>query len=293
MSNRIRREQLISKIRALRSKKRGQVSIHTSAPNNADDFDWSVTDRELVIFIPNYKRKKLLEFTLRSFRTMVPRDRWCFLIVNDGVHEDLSDLKKYNLHYFTLYRRTKDERNGAAVRNYVIKRVMSKNIFTRDPEIAISGDDHVLPLMDNTNVIVRSRTFSVLTKDSTNKLLTDGPTDMSQLELIRYLHVRNQYCNCIHAGSLFPVSLLRRIGGYDEEFLRHGSEDKDLMIRIRRLSYPVVVSERYSCHHLWHPVHSVVVKQDLARLNNRLLKRKLSEPILRNDENWGSGLLWM
>ena len=114
------------------------------------NFDWAVTERDLVIFVPNFGRKRYLAATLEWFETAVPEDRWITIVVNDGLHEDLSDLAaRFNLAWFTFERNPVVERNGAMIRNYFIKRCRSRLLCTRDPEILIEGErfvEHVLGL---------------------------------------------------------------------------------------------------------------------------------------------------
>ena len=67
-----------------------------------DNFDWSLTKKRFVLFVPNYGRKNLFIHSLKNFYTDVGKEAWQIVVVNDGIHEDFSDLNNPNISYFTF-----------------------------------------------------------------------------------------------------------------------------------------------------------------------------------------------
>jgi hypothetical protein len=104
------------------------------------NFDWSMTNRKVVVFIPNYQRHDYVEFGVKNFLTSLPKKDWVIIIGNDGYHHNFDHLIPHNAYCFSLEHDMLKPRNSAFIRNYAIKRSASEIFFQKDPEVLVNGD---------------------------------------------------------------------------------------------------------------------------------------------------------
>lgn len=244
---------------------------------NQHNFDWSLTNREVVLYIPNFRRKNLLAKTLEKHQTALPDENWIILVVNDGPHEDLSDLaEQYNLCWFT-FDRPDYERNGCMIRNYIINRVRSSILCTRDPEIYFDGEDYLVRVMDalEDDVVYRPGSMTELDRHG-NKIRT------WKVDNLRY--------ECLHAGCAIRTNRLLEMGGYDEDFVSwYGFEDVHMLSRLRASGVEFVIDDEVKTFHLYHDrpgfqKHTALAGQDLY------MKKVLDLQIVANEKReWGEG----
>lgn len=250
------------------------------------DYDWDHTNRDLIIFIPNFGRRHMLEHSLRWFSTNISRDRWQILICNDGVHEDLGSLSDFNVSYFTFVRPKVSERNGCFVRNYAIARTKSKYIFQCDPEIIIKGDC-VEKLLSIQSDIYRIGQVKLLTDKETSSVIAG--IDVLQDLTVRSLRTKdNMY---LHCGFGAKVEILRSIRGYDEEFTHWGYEDRELYYRLSRkkLGYNIYIDYDCASYHMWHPNTGGKNAEIKKHKMRRLFQNKVSRKQKCNLNGWGNG----
>jgi len=256
---------------------------------NQTNFDWSCTNKELVIFVPNFGRKHLLIPTLKRFKTSVTNNKWCWLICNDGVHEDLSDLEQYNLRWFTFERQPAEERNGALIRNYVIKRIQSRLIATKDPEIIIEGD-FVSKIIDLGDVVYRPWKMIELYEQETQPIIDNPFIDLTKLSILRQWEASDKRNQAFHAGYTVLSQRLKNMGGYDERYgSSYGYEDWQMLERLKRCNTPIIIDKDITTYHIAHPIirkfhktilsNEVVYKKDLQKLNI----------IANENKEWGEG----
>lgn len=258
---------------------------------NQDNFDWSVTDRDVVLYVPNFGRKNLLIPTLERIQTDLPRDKWIVLIVNDGIHEDMSDLESFNLCYFTFERgENPKERNGCMIRNYILKRLRSRLVATRDPEIFLEGPDYFQKIYDTDDKVFRPGCMVELAEPETSKILRGQTDNLSELSR-RFTHkVTPDNYRAFHAGFSAPTQTLVDIGGYDEDFRdSYGHEDVDLLARLRQLGIPFVVDRSIIAYHIWHMRKTKFLKT--VRHNGQIYdhKRKVNALMANLGRKWGNG----
>ncbi len=150
------------------------------------NFDWSITNRKLVIFIPNYGRKEYVEFGIKNLITSVPRDDWVIIIGNDNIEENFDNLFDQNVRYFTLFTGNSKPRNSCKIRNYAIKRCMSNIFFQKDPEVVVIGDfikksiEHGKGWRTGFSIIASVALSRLILKNGiqeVNKFLFKGPMD--------------------------------------------------------------------------------------------------------------------
>ncbi len=252
-------------------------------------FDWSCTARDLVLFIPNYGRKNYLRSCLASLtQTRVPRERWLVLVGNDGLDEPMDDLKaEFNLRWFTLRRAHQEiPRNGAFIRNYVIKRCRSIFLFQKDPEVAlVSGnpDYDIIQHMMEIGPFKIWRNGRPFDMEFPDEFISSGfPID------------RRFIPKCIppapglvgtHWGFCIRTEDLRNIRGYDERFTSYGPEDGDLLRRLIRLGFTFRYDPYVYALHVHHAVENAGHERMCA-----LGKAIEIEPPVRNDPDlWGEG----
>jgi hypothetical protein len=243
---------------------------------NQNNFDWSVTKKDLSIFIPNYGRGQYIRNLLDQFATKASIRDYSIVIGNDGIHEDFSDLADRNIFYFTLERENTNPRNGCFIRNFFIKRCKSHKIFQKDPETEIrpnTGYDWIneyINYVDNSLFIRPSYTL-------------DLGTIPHKIENV-YANVPHR----VHWGFLSSVERLQYIRGYDQDFTQYGYEDTDLYYRLQYCCGDFKLDKNLLVIHHPHPIDPNVYQE----VNNMatLFYRKSPKNFIRNSEdNWGNG----
>jgi hypothetical protein len=258
---------------------------------NQNNFDWSITNRDVVLYIPNFGRKNFLIPTLKHIKTDLPNDKWIILVVNDGIHEDMSDLADFNLAYFTFDRGEDPvERNGCMIRNYILKRVQSRILATRDPEIFIEGGDYLRKIYEIDDIIFRPGSMIELAEPETPKILGGRDYELSKLQR-RFTHkVTLDNYRAFHAGFAAPISKLLEIGGYDEDFRNcYGYEDVDLLMRLRKLGASFVIDRSIIAYHIWHMRKTRFLKT--VRKNGQIhtTKNRNLQIVANTNREWGNG----
>ncbi len=263
-----------------------------SGPNQYT-FNWSVTNRDIVMMIPNYGRRHLILPGLRRFKTDVPRDKWILLIANDCKHEDFSDLEEeFNLAWFT-FEREPAERNGSQIRNVVIRNVQSRILASRDPEIIVHGSDYVKRLLSlRDDQVHRPHGTTELREQDVQEILRDDNLDVSTLPVKRRYRAGNAK---VHEGFHFcfatGVELLRSIGGYDEDFrYSYGWEDVHLLNRLHIANAEFIMDPNFHAYHTWHPRRVKFLRG--VNKNGTIYESKMKKLKLVANENreWGLGL---
>lgn len=256
---------------------------------NQHNFDWSITERELVLFIPNFKRKNLILPTLDRLQTSLPKDQWIVLIINDGAHEDLLDLASYNVVYFTLEHNHK-ERNGCMARNYVIQRVRSRLLMSKDPEVILHSNDCFAEVMQLENQVCRAGRALELMESDAQKIISNPDLDVSQLQIRREYRVHAGCHEGFHFNYTAPVELLRKIGGYDEDYKDgYGYEDVDIMHRLLQISSEIILDSSTTAYHIWHYRRAKFLKT--VRDNGMIFesKQKMNIRVANQNRKWGEG----
>jgi len=259
---------------------------------NQHNFDWDITNRDVVIFIPNYKRKHLIIPTLDRFKTDVPRDKWIIVIANDYHHEEFSEEEQdqYNFRYFTL-EREKGERNGCMIRNYFIKKCQSRIMASKDPEIIIDSDDYIERLMVLNNELHRAKRAIELREQDVQLIVNHPELDVAQFPIKREYQLHSPHvCEGFHFCFATSTQNLKDIGGYDEDFKDgYGYEDKDILERLIKKSSEVIMDPGVVVRHLWHPRRARFLKTVLD--NGEIYKKKIEQGCLvaNQDREWGEG----
>lgn len=250
------------------------------------DFDWSQTDVELLFIIPNYGRGDYIRKTIdNTLNTSVSKDKFVVLIINDGIHEDFSDLKDKNVLYFTLERNPACERNGGFSRNVAIKYSQSKLLAQRDPEILFTGD-FIAGCFNNPNVLYRCGGIAHITKQDQKNKFFGGIIDEKELiqTSIKFPILEHQYVYW-HYGHCLPISYFKKINGYDEDFTLYGPEDHDMYDRLIKCELQPFFDKQCSPIHLWHGVPNTS-HEDMKNV----YRQKQKESIIRNiGIDWGEG----
>jgi hypothetical protein len=255
-----------------------------------DNFDWSLTERQIVVFIPNYKRKNLLIPTLQRFQTELPRDQWIFLVVNDGMHEDLSDLEDYNLCYFTFVREPNKERNGCLIRNYVLRRLQCATITTRDPEIFIAGGDHLVKIDGIGDIVYRPGGMIEFTEQMTQKILDDPYISVSELDVLRRWQVTDYNYQAFHCGMAMNVDRMIAMGGYDEDFAEgYGWEDVNFLERLKLSDVRIIIDHDLMGFHIHHPRYRIFQKTIAINGSIYEKKKKNLKVVANENREWGQG----
>lgn len=235
-----------------------------------ENFDWDCTNKSLCILIPNYGRGSYIRNTLWQFQTNCPKEDYNIVIINDGLHEDFSDLAHLNINYFTFIRPTNHCRNGCFVRNYFIKRAKCKNLFQKDPETVLQrmyeGYDWVLEYSKRENLHMRpGHTLDV---------------NFCPLEI---QSVHPNVSHRVHWGCSIPLEWLKQFP-YSEAFDLYGYEDTELYFRIRNNFGTWNIDNSLAAIHLGHQVANHIYSDvnQMAKVYNNIT-------YMGTNKDWGNG----
>lgn len=258
------------------------------------DFDWSLTNRELVIFIPNWGRGDYIRSTVSAMETRVSRDKWIIIVGNDCQHEDLSDLENQNVVCFTFGgdRDRSQDRGGGFIRNMVIKRSHSHWFFQRDPEIIIENDfiDHIIKCPTD---MYRLGGPARKTRKKTAQLFLQGKTTITECKQDANVFPINPQ-HFVYANFAFAVltQTLQEIRGFDEDYGQTYCYDRDLFVRLIQKGMTITSDPECTPIHLWHPTPSFPnTSKTIAEYDEMkaMFASKDPKQIIRNPDGWGEG----
>lgn len=260
-----------------------------------EDFDWSLTDRELVIFLPNWGRADFIRQVMPTIKTSISKDRWIVLVGNDRQHEDLSDLADQNVVYFTFEPDAKREqyRGGGFIRNIAIKNSRSKWFFQKDPEVIIEGDFIANVIACPTDFYrLGGPAFRVRPNITTKFMKNQATVEDCRQDADRHQIGINNFVFFNFAYGV-KTQVLKDMRGYDEDFGGTYCYDRDMYYRLMAQGIKTTMDEQ--CHpiHLWHPTPSFPdtpeTRQEYEDMK-RMFAGKDPNQIVRNDpKTWGKG----
>lgn len=260
---------------------------------NQINFDWSLTNKKIIIFIPNYGRKNLILPGLKRFKTNIPKEEWAWLIVNDCIHEDFSDLEReFNVLWFTFEREPK-ERNGSQIRNYVIKNCQSKILASKDPEIILTGSDYIEKIINLQDKQVHRPwgTTELMEMDSP-KIINNDNLDIGQLTPRRHYPSGNPKTHeGFHFSFACHTKLLKEMHGYDENFKEtYGFEDVQLLDRLHMYECEFIMDKEIHAYHIHHPRRTKFLRgvKDNAEIYRQWQKNP--KIVVNRNIEWGTGL---
>lgn len=243
------------------------------------NFDWDITNRKLVIFMPNYNGRALTAYTISKIQTSVPDKDWIIIVGNDNVDDEF-DFP--NVYYFNIRRDTKEPRNGGFIRNYFIKNCKSDLILQKDGEVLLEGD-FIKNAIDNVKEDAwRPKIIYVLDGDQTTKLLNNYKIEVSPTYVVNppYISTYFHYAYCIQ------TNILQYLHGYDENYKYWGYEDTDLFDRLLTINKIIKPDPEISATHLSH--HSTINYDQLK--NMELYYNSVDKSlVIRNPNGWGEG----
>ncbi len=268
------------------------------------NFDWSATEKKLVIFCPNYNGKRLTEHTIQRIQTAVPTDQWMVIVGNDNVDDDWDHLRTSNVASITLIRDNKEPRNGAFIRNYVLKRCRSELFLQKDGEVVIEGDfifDTIHQCHDEFGW--RPGHAVALSAMETSCYLDGKCPNLDQVgyqvepvvacpdleRTKRYLLRRNGQLNFIsyyHYAYCVRTMWLQTMRGYDEDYRYYGWEDVDMYLRLADRG--VKIFPDYNCYAV-HLYHASTVNRPMLNQMAELFRQKDPTLWCRNPAGWGEG----
>jgi hypothetical protein len=274
--------------------------------NIKKNFEWSLTKRKLVLFMPNYNGKRLTEASIRRIQTALPRKHWLIIIGNDNVDDNWDHLRDLNVVWFSLFHDTGAPRNGSFIRNYAIKRCNSELFMQKDGEVVLEGDAiHHAVIFCSDELGWRAGKICVLTSPQTETYLKAGNLDAlgAEVKLIEpvvpgslnrvrdYLLIRDgrvNFTSFFHYAYCVPTDVLKDIRGYDERYKFYGFEDTDCYLRLAR--HGMFLSPDYECYaiHLNHS--STVNPAGLVEMKSLFASCNFSDSPARNPKRWGEGV---
>ncbi len=260
------------------------------------EFDWSLTERKVVVFSPNWGRGDYIRHTTRMIKTCVPKKDWIVLVANDGIHDDLSDLESDNVVYFTFDRENKSERNGCFIRNFVIKRVRSQFLFSKDPEIIVAGSDFISNILTCGHRFYRLGSPACKVSEHVTKEYMAGKANLDRcIQNSRTTSVQANQHQIMHFGYSMLVNILQNMHGYDEDYSNSPyCEDRDIFYRFRAQRLNPFVDQHCFPVHLWHEMKFYPNTPDNKRKyeqSQTIFASKDPKNFIRNTgpEGWGEG----
>lgn len=223
-----------------------------------ENFDWSITERELVIFMPSWGRKDFVRRTVEVMETNVSRDRWIIIVGNDCQHEDLSCLRDQNVFYFTFSPgiERKQERGGGYIRNIAIKKCRSKWFFQRDPEVIIEND-YINNIINCPTDFYRLSGPGYRVRQHITEKFMDGQASIedckSDSQLGQIIPGHFVFFNMAFAVK---TKILQDMRGYDEDHWGTYVYDRDLHFRLMAQGLKETIDPQCKPIHLWHPTPS-------------------------------------
>lgn len=265
------------------------------------NFDWDMTRRKLCIFMPNYHDERLCRLSLESIQTVVPKEDYIIIVGNDGEHVPFEGID--NVYYLTLNKPDKKMRNGAFIRNYVLKNCQSDLFFQKDGEVVMLGD--FIKSCIDADGPWRAGTIYVLDDNQTNKFLeTRQPTFTSKtptksiecffperVEEVKNIIVKAaggvNLSTYFHYAYCVKTKTLQDINGYDEDFFYYGFEDSDMFCRLYHLGHKLNPKHDITAVHLCHPRPQLT--NDINVMSGHF-QNKDPKHSVRNPNGWGDGL---
>ena len=260
-----------------------------------DNFDWSITNRELVIFIPNWARGEYIRRTIAEMDTHVPLSKWLIVIINDRIHEDFSDLDGFeNTVYLTFgSERTKEGRGDGFVRNIAIKRCQSRWFFQRDPEIIVTGDfiKHIIECP--TDMYRLSGPARKTRQATTTRFLQGEATVQECSEDSDQYNIDPKQFVYFHFGFAVKTQILQDMRGYDEDYKRMYCADRDLYARLMAQGIVPIMDPECKPIHLYHDTpwypDTTKTKADYATMQKIFASKNPNECVRNNPDTWGMG----
>lgn len=260
-----------------------------------EEFDWSITNRELVIFMPNWGRGEYIRKTVAKIETVVPLDKWIVVVINDRIHEDLSDLDGFkNTVYMTFGpERSKEGRGDSFMRNIAIKRCQSKWFFQKDPEIIVTGDfiKHILECP--TDMYRLSGPATKTRQNTTEKFLRGKATIQECLRDANQYPIDPDKFVYFHFGFAVKTAILQEMKGYDEDYKKMYCADRDLYTRLIAKGVTPTFDKQCKPIHLWHEVpwfpDNPKTKSDYAEMQAIFAKKNPNKFIRNQNILWGDG----
>lgn len=246
------------------------------------------------LVMASFDRARQLAFSLQAIaKQTIPWD-FEIVVVNDGKEDDgTQDVcsnfsSNFDIKYIFAGQRNEKGliiRNPAVPNNIAVKNSSGEIIILTCPELYHMSEgvqSIVLPLIEKRNVMTIPL---CLLWDVNGAVLNSLPSESPDLSSGKLFGVeKTKYPYLLGMWKSEFVS----IGGYDEDFTGFGSEDDDLIMRLRfkRLKHhPVSVKGV----HLWHPPPRGMPEWDAGRAYNRELLKTRTGIIKRNQNRpWGN-----
>jgi len=257
-------------------------------------FDWAVTNKDLVLLVPNFGRGRYIRKVLDSLtKTTIPTHKWIILVANDGVHEDFSDLEERNVVYFTFERSPSPSRSGAFMRNIVIKHGECKMLAQKDPEVFYTSD-FIKGCFDHQGVLYRCGWHALEAKREDTENYLNGHDNLNlMLRQCAVTPIVEDIFVFWHYGHCAPLESFKKLGGYDEDYKGYGYEDTDMHDRLMKSGLGQYFDRNCIPVHLWHEkpkVHTDETDKKRYEEMGVLYNKKRGTGIIRNvGVEWGNG----
>jgi len=239
--------------------------------------------------------KNITKFFIKSLENQTRKD--FEVLIADGGSQNYEELKDYfaSRDCEPLIRIVKeplgDKFERAKMNNVGIRNANTPYIMTTDVDMFF-GPEFVQNLIDRVgpDVFVESRTM-YWKKNVTERIYDGRLNPFENLEKCKIGRIKKRTtaggCQCAH------IDQWTKVGGFDEDFVGWGSEDFDLLTRMKRSGAQVKwMGESRASINLFHQHHPKPnLKEDLAcqEVNKRLLNKAMSgnRPFKANPNGWG------
>jgi hypothetical protein len=274
------------------------------------NFDWSVTNRQMCIFMPHHHDRKYTQFSIDQIRTSIPKNDYVIIV---GCDNNKDEFEGDNVYYFWMKTPTQGSRNGCFIRNYAIKRCQSMYFLQKDGEVVILGDfikncfkkiiyhagdsqswtaswraGKIYVLNDQqTRRYMSTKSPEHFISTPTEVIKENFPGTTNAVKDIIYNATGTNLSTFFHYAYCVPTLDLEKVRGYDERFGSYGYEDSDMFCRLYAMGHRLIPDPYCSAVHLCHPKNAQT--SDITKMR-KLFGNSDPETLIRNPSGWGDGI---
>ncbi|MGD1151812.1 MAG: glycosyltransferase family 2 protein [Syntrophales bacterium] len=203
---------------------------------------------DLSIIIVSYNTRDLIGACLDSIVSINDCGKEVFVVDNASTDGSVELIKNNYPSVHIII--NKANRGFAAANNQALKLSKGRYIFFLNPdaEFLPSTFQHMISFMDQTPHVGLAGVKMINADGTPQESFSRSYPGQSETRT-ELLGLRGNLASVLGAAMIANAELLRRIGGFDEDFFMYG-EDEDLCLRIRKMGYEIGYLDFFVVVHL-------------------------------------------